>query len=347
MKKQVVIIRAVMLVLFCSIMFFCPRRSLPNLSNLNPILYRCLQIMVLYYKASLPNLARISADVTALTSATAPSFRQLGSEELVFAMNIDFLTTSSDCPSVPNEEDWPFIAVLRNPDSFFPCQYEVLKAPATPSTICGNRKRSLTPPITQPKVILPVQVSDCLWVSDCRAIREVDRLRELGITHVLNVGGKEAAKVDPQKYAEAGIVYHMMEAEDEENYPILQSHLEEARAFIASARKAGGSCLVHCVGGINRSCCIVTAEKMLSERITLLEAVACCHRQRGNEYLWNTSFQEQLVALARKEGLLGPKPGEPGSVVSKPSPPYPWARFSSLFGQDGEQNDHDEQMAVE
>eukprot|EP00287_Rhodomonas_sp_CCMP768_P005329 CAMPEP_0196718644 /NCGR_PEP_ID=MMETSP1091-20130531/1801_1 /TAXON_ID=302021 /ORGANISM="Rhodomonas sp., Strain CCMP768" /LENGTH=257 /DNA_ID=CAMNT_0042059361 /DNA_START=28 /DNA_END=801 /DNA_ORIENTATION=+ len=252
-------------------------------------------------------------------------------------MSVDYLMQSADThSSLPNEEDWPFIAVLRNPDSYFECKYEVLSAPTTVSSICINRKRSLTPPIVQPKVILPVQVCDRVYVSDCRAIRDVERLKELGITHVLNVGGREAAKVDPSKYAEVGIAYHMIEAEDEEDYPILQSHLTEAREFIASARQAGGSCVVHCVGGINRSCCIVTAEKMLTERVTLLEAVAHCHRQRGHEYLWNSSFQKQLVTLARHEGLLGPKPGDPGSVVTKPSPPYPWARFSSLFGPENE-----------
>lgn len=81
-------------------------------------------------------------------------------------------------------------------------------------------------------------------------------------------------------------------------------------------------CVCVCVDdtGWNRSGTIAAAEKMLSGSVSVLEAVKCVRRARGNLAVSNESFQEQLVALARREGLLGPTPGEPGSVVPVPMP---------------------------
>ena len=39
-----------------------------------------------------------------------------------------------------------------------------------------------------------------------------------------------------------------------------------------------------------------------------LDVVKHIRRRRGNCYLWNVSFQKQLIALAKKNSLLGPKP---------------------------------------
>eukprot|EP00961_Rhodomonas_salina_P122228 1645885-Rhodomonas_salina.1 len=190
--------------------------------------------------------------------------------------------------------------------------------------------------IRQKQSELPVQISDTVFLSDAASTKNIERLKELGVTHVLNVAGKAASVVSEETYSKAGITLKVISAEDEEGYPMLASHLIECREFIASARDKGGKCVVHCVAGINRSGVIVAAEKMLTERINVLETVAHCRLQRGNVYLNNASFIEELVALARKEGLLGPKPGEPGCIVTeappsfKDAPPKPTIR--SLFG---------------
>ena len=101
---------------------------------------------------------------------------------------------------------------------------------------------------------------------------------------------------------QAGIVTKEIAADDEEGFPILERHLPAVRAFVGSAREAGGACLVHCVAGINRSGVLVAATHLLEQRSAVLHAVAHCRRQRGSCFLWNESFQEQLVALARREG---------------------------------------------
>ena len=66
--------------------------------------------------------------------------------------------------------------------------------------------------------------------------------------------------------------------------------------------------MVHCQAGINRSGVIVAAIHMLEEQKNVLDVVRHIRRRRGNCFLWNESFQKQLVALAKRNNLLGAKP---------------------------------------
>uniref|UniRef100_A0A7S1ZK78 protein-serine/threonine phosphatase n=1 Tax=Trieres chinensis TaxID=1514140 RepID=A0A7S1ZK78_TRICV len=146
---------------------------------------------------------------------------------------------------------------------------------------------------------------------------DVRRLDALGITHVLNVGGRMAAIAPAEAYKVAGIAYKIIEADDVDGYPMLGRHFEDAKRFIDAARKdehngKSGACLVHCHAGMNRSGVIVAAYHMLEERANVLNVVGHCRRMRGNVFLSsNNTFQEDLVALARREDLLGPKPSGP------------------------------------
>lgn len=142
-----------------------------------------------------------------------------------------------------------------------------------------------------------------------------DRLKTLGITHVLNVAGQGAGSLEDDKYRKLGITYKSIAASDREGYLMFENHLDECRSYISSCRKSGGKCVVHCQAGANRSGIIVAAEFMLTKRMTVLEVIYHCRKQRGNVFLCNASFQRELVSLARSEGLLGPKPGHPGCIV--------------------------------
>jgi len=125
-------------------------------------------------------------------------------------------------------------------------------------------------------------------------------------------------------YQSAGIEYSQIDADDEEGYAMLAKHLEQALAFVALARDdAKGKCVVHCHAGINRSGVLVAAIHMLHTKSNVLDVVAHCRMQRGNAFLWNHTFQSELVALARERGLLGPKPGEQGCCVLATAPPPP------------------------
>lgn len=170
------------------------------------------------------------------------------------------------------------------------------------------------------KAQLPVEIMPHLFLSDARRAHDVELLGRLGITHVFNVAGAPAAGPS-HAYAAAGITACNVNADDEEGYRMLAQHLAEAQAFVEAARGSGGKCVVHCVAGINRSGVLAAACLMLHHRIPVLDAVAQCRRARGNCFLWNNTFQEELVALARVESLLGPAPGAAGCRVTAVAPP--------------------------
>jgi len=207
---------------------------------------------------------------------------------------------------VGKEDDWPWIWAIRDPEVF---DWR-LSVPKDQQAEMSARHANL-----------PVEIQSHLFLGDAKCAHNMERVRALGITHIINAAGRAARGV-AEDYDSQGIERLEFDADDEDGYPMLERHLDAARTFIASAKKSGGKCLVHCVAGINRSGVLVAAEKMLSDRTTVLETVAHCRACRGNAYLWNHSFQEQLVSLARSEGLLGTKPGETGSVVVGVPPPH-------------------------
>jgi protein tyrosine phosphatase (PTP) superfamily phosphohydrolase (DUF442 family) len=164
----------------------------------------------------------------------------------------------------------------------------------------------------------PIQISDYLFISNASGVSNLDQLKSLGITHVLNVAGFPAAWRPADAYIEAGMEYKLVDALDEASYPMLDHHLEECLDFIESARaKPDGKVVVHCQAGCNRSGVICSAEHMLHTRSNVLETVLHCRKCRGNAFLTNPGFQGQLVALARREGLLGPAPGTAKCVVEQ------------------------------
>lgn len=71
---------------------------------------------------------------------------------------------------------------------------------------------------------------------------------------------------------------------------------------------------MHCVAGINWNSMVVTEEKMLFEKLSVLHVVAHCSKQRSNMFLLNKSLTVSLVALARTEGLFGPELGMQGCM---------------------------------
>mmetsp|Transcript_6901 Transcript_6901/g.15726 ORF Transcript_6901/g.15726 Transcript_6901/m.15726 type:complete len:261 (-) Transcript_6901:24-806(-) len=173
---------------------------------------------------------------------------------------------------------------------------------------------------------LPVKITDTVMLGDKRAAQDFLKIEEYNITHILNMAGP-AGRGPVEAYEQGGIAYLEIPAEDDEEFPLLQNHFAECRAFIAKARENGSRCLVHCAAGINRSGLVVGAEMMLSTRTTVLDVVKHCRRSRGNIYLGNEGFQAQLVALARQYHLLGPAPGNPASAVPH-APPGPRDRAS-------------------
>eukprot|EP00961_Rhodomonas_salina_P050193 674135-Rhodomonas_salina.2 len=202
-----------------------------------------------------------------------------------------------------NEPDLPWLQALANPEYL-----DWRRGCGLPLSLDDQRR------IETEQALLPVQIHEFLYLADAKSAIRIGRIKYMGITHVLNLAG--AAGI-PKKstFRQAGIECKTIEVQDKEGYQVLSKHLLEARGWIAKARNNGGKCLVYCMTGLNVSGAIVAAEVMLSQKRSVLEVVAEGRKKRGNAFLSNLSFQQQLVALARAEQLLGPAPGEPGSVV--------------------------------
>ena len=97
-----------------------------------------------------------------------------------------------------------------------------------------------------------------------------------------------------------------VQAEDSDRYDITR-HFGESFRFLDAAKRDGGTVLVHCALGINRSAAVCVAYMMLERRLPLL-AVARIIKDRRRIVLANRAFQRQLVGFARARGLLGELP---------------------------------------
>ena len=164
--------------------------------------------------------------------------------------------------------------------------------------------------ISQAQNDLPFEILPTLYLGNCRYIQDLNTLERLGIQRVLNMAGHMRAFPKPldQALRERDIAYKVINAEDEDDYPLLDKHWEEAHAFLSDAHAKGEKVLVHCIAGHNRSVLIVTAEYMLRTKTNVIETVRYIRKKRGNVALQNEGFQEQIVAFARHHDLLGEAP---------------------------------------
>lgn len=149
----------------------------------------------------------------------------------------------------------------------------------------------------------PTQLLDHLFIGSYRDADDVDQLKTLGITHVLNCAAFRKTEESPY-HSDSGVVqYKQFWANDAENYDIL-SHYSESEAFINAAKLRNGKVLVHCAMGVNRSGAICTAYMICTLQLTLIEVLQLIRQKRG-QILCNTGFQRQLIRFARNRQLLG------------------------------------------
>uniref|UniRef100_A0A7R9YSG4 Protein-serine/threonine phosphatase n=1 Tax=Chlamydomonas euryale TaxID=1486919 RepID=A0A7R9YSG4_9CHLO len=131
-----------------------------------------------------------------------------------------------------------------------------------PGTPCAA-----APPLRRRPVVSAVLPQ--LLLSGKEAEKDVELLRELGVTHVLQIG----VELRPSHDEERGFSYLSLPAYDLEDQDIL-SLLPKGFEFIDSAIKARGKVLVHCAAGVSRSASVCIAYLMRSERTSFVQAHA-------------------------------------------------------------------------
>ena len=114
-------------------------------------------------------------------------------------------------------------------------------------------------------------LTDFLYLGDRVTASDIDRLRSLQITHVLN------ATEDIANFFEAmtpRLSYHRCPIRDQSDAAAAMSaQFADCAAFLDGCRARGGRALVHCRAGVSRSATIVIGYLMHAERLDLKTAL--------------------------------------------------------------------------
>ena len=154
----------------------------------------------------------------------------------------------------------------------------------------------------------PAEILPHMYIGSQSNAESLRLLRKIGVTHVLNCAGFRGPRKNPDAnpYEGLDIEYLEFKAEDRDGYDMSQ-HFDEAFRYLDHVKRIGGTCLVHCALGINRSGVTVTAYLMVHSKWPLLKAVEFVKKKRG-VVLSNHGFQRQLIRFARQQSLLDPLP---------------------------------------
>ncbi len=168
---------------------------------------------------------------------------------------------------------------------------------------------------------LPVDVTPNLYLGDAGCAADMERLKSLSITHVLNCAAGETRDMSGV-YLQHGMQSMAVAARDDASCSLLDGHVD-VEAFLKTARTSG-KVLVHCVQGLNRSGLVVAAA-LVRDGVSVIDAVRTLRARRGNDALSNTNFQRRLVRYAARMGRLGPVPdvvvSEARAAAPAPAPP--------------------------
>ncbi|XP_041466635.1 dual specificity protein phosphatase 3-like [Lytechinus variegatus] len=162
--------------------------------------------------------------------------------------------------------------------------------------ICEDRKGAFSFPTNNED-----EVYDRVFVGGRQTATDKDKLKALGITHVLNCAqGIEVFNVDTDQryYQDVNIKYCGLPVNDEPEANI-KKHFKEAVSFIDQALKQeNGKVLVHCVAGFSRSATVAIAYLMIRRGMTAQEATRTVRRKRPIGP--NEGFLKQLCQLNTK-----------------------------------------------
>ncbi|XP_072311730.1 dual specificity phosphatase 29 [Eucyclogobius newberryi] len=141
------------------------------------------------------------------------------------------------------------------------------------------------------------QVWDNVYIGDEETARDKHKLKELGITHVLNAAEGTWNSVDTEAgyYSDMDMVYYGVVAEDTTTFDLSQ-YFHSAAGFIhKTLSDPQNKLLVHCVMGRSRSATLFLAYLMICRNMTVVDAVESVKKRR--RIVPNWGFLKQLREL--------------------------------------------------
>mmetsp|Transcript_27950 Transcript_27950/g.63196 ORF Transcript_27950/g.63196 Transcript_27950/m.63196 type:complete len:210 (-) Transcript_27950:62-691(-) len=146
----------------------------------------------------------------------------------------------------------------------------------------------------------PAEILPHLLLGSCDDARNLQVLKQRGVTHVLNCASA-SVKTGAGFYAPEGIAYSEFVSEDTQEYNIM-NHYAVLSELADATCKAGGVLFCHCEAGVNRSGTLCLAYHAVNSRMPLVESARHCKKRRGR-ICTNVGFQTQLFDFARSRGL--------------------------------------------
>lgn len=141
------------------------------------------------------------------------------------------------------------------------------------------------------------QVWPSIYIGDEKTALEVEGLKQLGITHVLNAAEGKFNNVltGAEYYSDANIQYMGVEADDKPTFNLSQYFCSTTQFIHEALSDARNKVLVHCVMGRSRSATLVLSYLMRQHTLTVVEAIE--HVRQRRCILPNHGFLKQLRAL--------------------------------------------------
>lgn len=132
-----------------------------------------------------------------------------------------------------------------------------------------------------------------LYVGNGGAAKNIEYLKSIGVTHVVNMAEGEV-DTDANFYQEENIKYLGVSIADSPTTKI-DTHFGVVTKFMENGIKGGGKVLVHCFMGYSRSATCAIAYLMICEG---LSAVTTCQTIKSKHVCRpNDGFLQQLVEL--------------------------------------------------
>jgi len=174
------------------------------------------------------------------------------------------------------------------------------------------------------------RIDQGLYICGLDALKDVDRLKKLGISHILNAASLELYNRPGDSLSQLPKLFTVkaLECQDSEDCN-LSVHFQDVADFVEEGRAKGGV-VVHCAAGISRSTTAALAYMMIKEHLSLEAAFHKVHSVRKvvhpNDGFWRQlrdleavlrlrgvelqPLAADLLAGASEEELPGPAPAD-------------------------------------